>query len=82
MIFAQQVKSRRQADHDRLKRERDERIAQILHERREERVIRRKTIFFLRSEEERLDKIREEEEAHKREGTLFLSSSVNRVWSS
>ncbi|GMH20517.1 hypothetical protein Nepgr_022358 [Nepenthes gracilis] len=66
-IFQERVMSCRQAEYDRLRKEREERIGQILQARRQEREAKRKMLFFLRSEEERLNKQREEEEARKRE---------------
>lgn len=63
--------SSRQAEYDRLRVERDERINQILQSRKEEREIKRKMLFYLNVEEERLKKLHEEEEARKREGTVF-----------
>lgn len=58
----------RNAQYARLRAERDERINQILQARREDRKLKRKTLFYLRVEEERLKKLREEEEARKLEG--------------
>ena len=61
----------RQAEYNRLKAETEERVNQILQQRRQEREYQRKMIFFLRAEEERLRKLHEEEEARKRDG-IFL----------
>ncbi|CAN6481835.1 unnamed protein product [Victoria cruziana] len=66
-IFEQELISRRQDEFERLKRERDERIAMILAERRQERLRQRKIIFYRREEAARLTRLREEEEARKRE---------------
>nr|GLL25807.1 eukaryotic translation initiation factor 3 subunit A-like [Ipomoea trifida] len=66
-IFEATVVSHRESEHSRLKRERQERIDQIIQSRKQEREARRKMIFFLRAEEERLNKLREEEEARKHE---------------
>ena len=67
-IFQEKVTSRRQAELERSRREREEHIHVILQQRREEREAKRKMLFFLKSEEERLNKLREEEESRKREG--------------
>ena len=61
----------RQAEYNRLRAETEERVNQILQQRRQEREYERKMIFFLRAEEERLRKLHEEEEVRKREG-IFL----------
>ncbi|PIN18403.1 Translation initiation factor 3, subunit a (eIF-3a) [Handroanthus impetiginosus] len=66
-IFQDRVLSRRRAEYDRLKEEREERINQIIQSRKQEREAKRKMIYFLRSEEERQKKLREEEEARKHE---------------
>ncbi|RAL50639.1 hypothetical protein DM860_015786 [Cuscuta australis] len=66
-IFGARIISRRDAEQSRMKREREERINQIIQSRKQEREAKRKMIFFLRTEEERLSKLREEEEARKRE---------------
>lgn len=61
----------RNAEYAKLRVERDEHINQILQARREERKVKRKMLFYLRVEEERLKKVREEEEARKLEGKFF-----------
>ncbi|GKV07478.1 hypothetical protein SLEP1_g19253 [Rubroshorea leprosula] len=66
-IFQENVIIRRQSEFDRRRAEREERINQILEAREQEREVKRKKIFFVRSEEERLRKLHEEEEARKRE---------------
>ncbi|KAF5739893.1 eukaryotic translation initiation factor 3 subunit A [Tripterygium wilfordii] len=65
LIFEERVISRRQAEFDQRRVEREERINQILQARKQEREAMRKRIFFVRTEEERLKKLREEEEARK-----------------
>ncbi|XP_057502922.1 eukaryotic translation initiation factor 3 subunit A-like [Actinidia eriantha] len=65
--FQETVMNRRQAEYNRLRAETEERVNQILQQRRQEREYQRKMIFFLRAEEERLKKLHEEEEARKRE---------------
>lgn len=69
--FEERVVSRRRAEHDRMKFEREERLSQILKARKEERDIKRKMLYYLKTEEERLNRLREEEEARKREGDSF-----------
>ncbi|GAB2300433.1 Eukaryotic translation initiation factor 3 subunit A [Dionaea muscipula] len=66
-IFEQEVIRRRQAEFDRLRQEKEEGMREILQARKQERGMKRKMIFFLRSEEERSRKQREEEDARKRE---------------
>lgn len=63
---------RRRAEYDRLRADREERLNQILHQRRQEREYQRKIIFYVRMEEERLRRLHEEEEARKREGTSLV----------
>ncbi|KAI8022274.1 Eukaryotic translation initiation factor 3 subunit A [Camellia lanceoleosa] len=65
--FQERVMNCRQEEYDRLRAEREERINQILQQRRQEREYKRKMLFYLRTEEERLRKVHEEEEARKRE---------------
>ncbi|KAE8728469.1 Eukaryotic translation initiation factor 3 subunit A [Hibiscus syriacus] len=65
MIFQERVISRRQAEFDQRRAEREERIKQIILARKQERDIKRKKIFYVRSEEERIRKLREEGEARK-----------------
>ncbi|XVF14891.1 hypothetical protein REPUB_Repub09cG0099900 [Reevesia pubescens] len=67
IIFQERVMSDRQAEFDRRREEREGRINQIIHARKKERELKRKKIFYVRSEEERLGKLQEEEEARKRE---------------
>ena len=69
------MKSRREAEFNQRKAEREERINQIIQARKQEREALRKKIFFVRSEEERLNKLREEEEARKLEG--LIPSTLN-----
>lgn len=66
-IFQERVMSRRQTEFERLRQEREEHIHKIRQERRQDREAKRKMIFYLRSEEERLNRLHEEEEARKRE---------------
>ncbi|RDY04555.1 Eukaryotic translation initiation factor 3 subunit A, partial [Mucuna pruriens] len=66
-IYQVRVVSHRQAEFNRLRREREERISRILQSRRQEREKMRKLKFYLKLEEERQQKLREEEEARKHE---------------
>lgn len=68
--FQNKVVKHREAEYERLRKERHERIEQILQARKEERESKRKMLFYLSVEEERLKKLQEEEEARKREGTF------------
>ncbi|KAK9673163.1 hypothetical protein RND81_12G150400 [Saponaria officinalis] len=65
--FQERIVSRRQADYAKLRQDREEHIRQILMERKLEREAKRKMIFYLKTEEERLNKLKEEEEARERE---------------
>ncbi|KAK7378564.1 hypothetical protein VNO80_04008 [Phaseolus coccineus] len=66
-IYEVRVVSHRQAEFNRLRREREERISRILQSRRQEREKLRKLKYYLKLEEERQQKMHEEEEARKRE---------------
>ncbi|RAL53116.1 hypothetical protein DM860_006788 [Cuscuta australis] len=66
-IFEARVVSRREDEQNRIKREREERISQLIQSRKQEREAKRKMLFFLKTEEERLKRQREEEEARKLE---------------
>ncbi|KAL2485245.1 Eukaryotic translation initiation factor 3 subunit A [Abeliophyllum distichum] len=66
-LFQERVVSRREAEFNRLEKEREERINQIIQSRKQEREAKRKFIYYLRCEEERQTRLREEEEARKRE---------------
>ncbi|KAG2331515.1 hypothetical protein Bca4012_018920 [Brassica carinata] len=65
--FQGEVISRRQAEFDRIRTEREERISQMIRARKQERDIKRKQLYYLTTEEERIRKLQEEEEARKRE---------------
>ncbi|KAG5244749.1 eukaryotic translation initiation factor [Salix suchowensis] len=69
IIFEERVQSRREAEFNQRRAEREERINQIIQVRKQEREALRKKIFFVRSEEEILKRLREEEEARKLEET-------------
>ncbi|WJX79173.1 Eukaryotic translation initiation factor 3 subunit A [Trifolium repens] len=66
-VYQERVVSHRQAEINRLNREREERISRILQSRKQEREKLRKLKYFLQVEEERRQKLREAEEAQKRE---------------
>ncbi|XP_010931804.1 eukaryotic translation initiation factor 3 subunit A [Elaeis guineensis] len=66
-IFQDRIVSHREAEYNRLKKEREDRINQLVAMSKREREIKRKLLFYIKSEEERLTKLREEEEARKRE---------------
>ncbi|KAL5981079.1 hypothetical protein ACLOJK_028999 [Asimina triloba] len=61
------ITSRREEEYNRLKKEREDRIRQLIAMRKQEMDKKRKLLFYIKSEEERLTKLREEEEARKRE---------------
>ena len=69
VVFQERIANRRETEYTRLKKEREDRINEVIASRKREREIKRKLFFYLKSEEERLTKEREEEEARKREGT-------------
>ncbi|KAG6476185.1 hypothetical protein ZIOFF_065421 [Zingiber officinale] len=66
-IFQQKIVIRREAEYNQLKKEREDKINQIVTMRKREREIKRKLLYYLKSEEERLTRQQEEEEARKRE---------------
>ncbi|KAJ4849475.1 Eukaryotic translation initiation factor 3 subunit A [Turnera subulata] len=66
-IFEERVRSQRESEFARRRIESEERIKQIIEARKQEREFKRKKIFFVLSEEEKLKRQREEEEARKRE---------------
>lgn len=75
--FQKKIVESREAEYERLRKERHERIEQILQARKEERESKRKMLFYLSVEEERQKKLKEEEETRKREGTLFDQTLFN-----
>ncbi|CAA3000718.1 eukaryotic translation initiation factor 3 subunit A-like [Olea europaea subsp. europaea] len=66
-LFHERVVSRREAEFNRLETEREERINQIIQSRKQEREAKRKSLYYLRCEEERQIRLHEEEEARKHE---------------
>ncbi|KAM5561094.1 hypothetical protein ABKV19_021947 [Rosa sericea] len=66
-IFQERVMHRRQAEFERRRAEREEQISRMIQARKLEKEAMRKKIFYVRSEEERLKKLHEEEEARKHE---------------
>ncbi|XP_072954039.1 eukaryotic translation initiation factor 3 subunit A [Typha angustifolia] len=67
VTFQEKIVNRREDEYNHLRQEREERINQLVTMRRQERERKRKLLYYLRSEEERLIRLREEEEAQKRE---------------
>ncbi|CAL4951129.1 unnamed protein product [Urochloa decumbens] len=65
--FQERIVQRREAEFGRLKKERDERISQLISSRKRERETVRKLMYYLNLEEQRIEQVREEEEARKRE---------------
>ncbi|XP_062191980.1 eukaryotic translation initiation factor 3 subunit A-like [Phragmites australis] len=65
--FQDRIVQRREAEFSRLKKERDERISQLISSRKRERETVRKLMYYLNLEEQRIERLREEEEARKRE---------------
>ncbi|KAG2596009.1 hypothetical protein PVAP13_5KG124800 [Panicum virgatum] len=65
--FQERIVQRREAEFGRLKKERDERISQLISSRKRERETVRKLMYYLNLEEQRIERQREEEEARKRE---------------
>ncbi|XP_066305887.1 eukaryotic translation initiation factor 3 subunit A-like [Miscanthus floridulus] len=65
--FQEKIVQRREAEFGRLKKERDERISQLISSRKRERETVRKLMYYLNLEEQRTERLREEEEARKRE---------------
>ncbi|CAE6181099.1 unnamed protein product [Arabidopsis arenosa] len=72
-IFQDRVSSLQQAEFERIRKEKEEHIGQIIQARKQESDSKRKRIYHLKSEEERIKKLQEEEEAHRREGTPSTS---------
>ncbi|KAK6915640.1 Proteasome component (PCI) domain, partial [Dillenia turbinata] len=66
-MFQERITKRRQEEYNRLKAEREERINQELRSRKHDREMKRKILFYLRTEEERQKRKQEEEEARKHE---------------
>ncbi|EES00151.1 eukaryotic translation initiation factor 3 subunit A [Sorghum bicolor] len=65
--FQERIVQRREAEFGRLEKERDERISQLISSRKRERETVRKLMYYLNLEEQRIEMLREEEEARKRE---------------
>ncbi|KAK1403588.1 Eukaryotic translation initiation factor 3 subunit A [Heracleum sosnowskyi] len=66
-IFQERVVSHREAEFNKLKKDRQEQISQIIRSRKSERETRRKMIYYMKMEEDRMKKLQEEEEARQRE---------------
>lgn len=73
IMFQNKIVKRREDEYNKLKKETEEKIKNLINARREERERLRKMIFYLQTEEERLTKLREEEEARKHEGISLIS---------
>lgn len=67
-ILQETVTRRQQVEFERRKLEKEERINRIIQARKQGRETKRKNIFFVLTEQERINKLREEEEAREREG--------------
>lgn len=81
IMFHNKIVKRREDEYNKLKKETEEKIKNLINARREERERLRKMIFYLQTEEERLTKLREEEEARKHEGISLISKlSVSIVY--
>ena len=63
---------RRESEFSSLRKERDERINQLISSRKRERETVRKLMYYLNLEEQRIQRKREEEEARKREGKFII----------
>lgn len=66
----------REAEYNRLKKEREDKINQLVAMRKCEREFKRKLLFYLKSEEVRLTRLREEEEVRKHEGNNSAQNLV------
>ncbi|KAI0495813.1 hypothetical protein KFK09_022118 [Dendrobium nobile] len=67
VIFQRRIEGRREAEYTRLKEEREYRINQQKAMRERDVEMKRKLLYYIKTEEERLSKIQAEEEARKRE---------------
>ncbi|VAI69582.1 unnamed protein product [Triticum turgidum subsp. durum] len=65
--FQERIVQRREAEFSSLRKEREERISQLISSRKRERETVRKLMYYLNMEEQRIQRVREEEEARKRE---------------
>ncbi|XP_037462877.1 eukaryotic translation initiation factor 3 subunit A-like [Triticum dicoccoides] len=65
--FQERIIQRREAEFSSLRKEREERISQLISSRKRERETVRKLMYYLNMEEQRIQRVREEEEARKRE---------------
>ncbi|KAL5228760.1 hypothetical protein ABZP36_017025 [Zizania latifolia] len=66
-VFQERIVQRREAEFSHLKKERDERTSQLISSRKRERETVRKLMHYLNREEQRIERLREEEEARKHE---------------
>ncbi|KAF7106320.1 hypothetical protein CFC21_107058 [Triticum aestivum] len=65
--FQERIVQRREAEFSSLRKEREERISQLISSRKRERETVRKLMYYLNMEEQRIQRVREEEEARERE---------------
>lgn len=65
--FQEKIVQHREAEFSSLRKERDERINQLISSRKRERETVRKLMYYLNLEEQRIQRLREEEEARRRE---------------
>ncbi|XBI75335.1 hypothetical protein VPH35_068716 [Triticum aestivum] len=65
--FQERIVQRREAEFSSLRKEREERISQLISSRKRERETVRKLMYYLNMEEQRIQRVREEEEARKHE---------------
>lgn len=72
-ILQEGIASRREAEFNRLKKEREDQINQLIAMRKQEREKKRKLLYFIKSENERLTKLHEEEERRKYEGDNYCA---------
>jgi translation initiation factor 3 subunit A len=70
--FQERIVQRRESEFSSLRKERDERVNQLISSRKRERETVRKLMYYLNLEEQRIQRQREEEEAKKREGKFIL----------
>jgi hypothetical protein len=70
--FQERIVQRRESEFSSLRKERDERVNQLISSRKRERETVRKLMYYLNLEEQRIQRQREEDEARKREGKCIL----------
>ena len=70
--FQERIVQRRESEFSSIRKERDERINQLISSRKRERETVRKLMYYLNLEEQRIQRQREEDEAKKREGKCIF----------